>query len=139
MKNKLFKKFKLQQLQTIKQTYDYIYIFRYYDLSINEIILLKKKLKKLNYKSLILKQSLIKNYFPNIQSQNSILIIYGNNSFINLNNFLLFKKIELIYLKNKNNYYSNLKLKKILLNNNIHLNSLLVKPFLNFIYCLRKI
>ena len=45
-KIKFFKKYKLNQLQTIKQTYKYIYFFRYSDLNINEIIYLKKKNKK---------------------------------------------------------------------------------------------
>jgi len=140
MKNNLFKKYKLNQLQKIKQNYKYIYIFRYYDMNINEIILIKKKLKKLNYKSLILKQNLITKYFPNIKSQNSLLIIYGNDDNLNIiKNFLNFKKLELIYLIVDNNIYSNLKIKKILLNNNITLNSLIIKPFLNFLYYLRKI
>nr|YP_010395048.1 Ymf98 [Phytopythium vexans]DAZ89485.1 TPA_asm: Ymf98 [Phytopythium vexans] len=140
MKNKFFKKYKLNQLQKIKQNYQYIYIFRYYDLSINEIILIKKKIKNLNYKSLILKQNLITNYFPNIKSQNSILILYGNEYNLNIiKDFLTLKKIELIYLKNNNNIYSNLKIKKIISNNDIPLNSLIVKPLLNFLYYLRKI
>ena len=56
-KNK-FKKYKLNQLKKIKQTYKFIYIFRYTDLNIHEIIYLKKNLQKLNYKSLILNQNL---------------------------------------------------------------------------------
>jgi hypothetical protein len=40
MKNNLFKKYKLNQLQKIKQNYKYIYIFRYYDMN-------KKKIKKI--------------------------------------------------------------------------------------------
>ncbi len=140
MKNNLFKKYKLNQLQNIKQNYKYIYIFRYYDMNINEIILIKKKIKKLNYKSLILKQNLITKYFPNIKSQNSVLIIYGNDDYLNLiNDFLIFKKIELIYLKIENNIYSNLKIKRLISNNTIPLNSLIIKPFLNFLYYLRKI
>lgn len=140
MKNNLFKKYKINQLQKIKQNFKYIYIFRYYDMNINETILIKKKLKKLNYKSLILKQKLITKYFPNIKSQNSVLIIYGNYDNLNIiKEFLNFKKFELIYLIIENNIYSNLKIKKILLNNNIPLNSLIIKPFLNFLYYLRKI
>src|SRR5690242_676851 len=142
MKNKYFKKYKLNQLQKIKQTYKYIYIFRYNDLTINETIFIKKKLKELNYKSLILNQNLIKinNIFKlNIKGQGSILMIYGNEDLNLINNISNFKKIELIYLIIKNNIYSNLKIKQIMSANNIPLNVLLIKPFLNFLYYLRKI
>lgn len=142
MKNKYFKKYKLNQLQKIKQTYKYIYIFRYNDLTINETISIKKKLKELNYKSLILNQNLIKinNIFKlNIKGQGSILMIYGNEDLNLINNTLNFKKIELIYLIIKDNIYSNLKIKQIMFNNNIPLNVLLIKSFLNFLYYLRKI
>lgn len=142
MKNKYFKKYKLNQLQKIKQTYKYIYIFRYNDLTINETISIKKKLKELNYKSLILNQNLTKidNIFKlNIKGQGSVLIIYGNKDLNLINSILNFKKIELIYLIIKDNIYSNLKIKQIMSNNNITLNVLLIKPFLNFLYYLRKI
>ena len=142
MKNKYFKKYKLNQLQKIKQTYKYIYIFRYNDLTINETIFIKKKLKELNYKSLILNQNLTKtnNVFEmDIKGQGSILIIYGNEDLDLIKNILNFKKIELIYLVIKNNIYSNLKIKQIMSANNIPLNVLLIKPFLNFLYYLRKI
>ena len=142
MKNKYFKKYKLNQLQKIKQTYKYIYVFRYNDLTINETISIKKKLKELNYKSLILNQNLTKinNIFNlNIKGQGSVLMIYGNEDLNLINNILNFKKIELIYLIIKNNIYSNLKIKKIMSNTNIPLNVLLIKPFLNFLYYLRKI
>lgn len=142
MKNKYFKKYKLNQLQKIKQTYKYIYIFRYNDLTINETISIKKKLKELNYKSLTLNQNLTKinNIFNlNIKGQGSVLMIYGNENLNLINSILNFKKIELIYLIIKNNIYSNLKIKQIMSNNNISLNVLLIKPFLNFLYYLRKI
>lgn len=142
MKNKYFKKYKINQLQKIKQTYKYIYIFRYNDLTINETISIKKKLKELNYKSLILNQNLTKknNIFElNIKGQGSVLIIYGNDDLDLIKNNLNFKKIELIYLIIKNNIYSNLKIKKIMSNNYLPLNMLLIKPFLNFLYYLRKI
>jgi hypothetical protein len=142
MKNKYFKKYKLNQLQKIKQTYKYIYIFRYNDLTISETISIKKKLKELNYKSLILNQNLTKtnNIFEiNIKGQGSVLIIYGNKDLDLIKNILNFKKIELIYLIIKNNIYSNLKIKKIMSNASIPLNVLLIKPFLNFLYYLRKI
>ncbi len=78
MKNNLFKKYKINQLQNIKQNYKYIYVFRYNDLTINEVILIKKKLKTLNYKSLILKQNITNNFFIDLKGQGSLLIIYGN-------------------------------------------------------------
>lgn len=139
MSKKLYKKYKINQLQKIKQIYKYIYFFRYQDLNINEIILLKKKIKKLNYQSLILKQNLITHNFSHLKGQGSILIIYGNNDLNLIQNFSNFKKIELISLVIKNTIYSNLKIKQILSQNYLPLNNLIVRPFLNFIYYLRKI
>nr|YP_010117989.1 ymf98 [Phytophthora captiosa]QPN54000.1 ymf98 [Phytophthora captiosa] len=137
--NLYFKKYKIKQLQKIKQTYKYIYIFRYNDFNINEIILLKKKIKKLNYKSLILKQNIITNIFQKLKGQGSILILYGNNDLNLIKNFYNFKKIELIYLSINNNIFSNLKIKQISSQNYLPLNNLIVQSFLNFIYYLRKI
>jgi ribosomal protein L10 len=139
MKNNLFKKYKINQLQNIKQNYKYIYIFRYNDLTINEVISIKKKLKNLNYKSLILKQNITNNFFLNMKGQGSLLVIYGNefNDLIkNINNF---KKIELIFLVIDKNIYSNLKLKQIINDSNSYLNITLIRPFLNFLHYLRKI
>nr|YP_010394826.1 Ymf98 [Phytophthora megakarya]DAZ89263.1 TPA_asm: Ymf98 [Phytophthora megakarya] len=138
-KKKIFKKYKLNQLQKIKQTYKYIYIFRYNDLNINETVLLKKKIKKLDYKSLILNQNLTTRIFPNLKGQGSLLIIYGNNN-LNLIKILTnFKKLQLLYLNNQNIIYSNLKTQQIFSKNYLPLNNLIVRPFLNFIYYLRKI
>nr|YP_010394749.1 Ymf98 [Phytophthora tubulina]DAZ89186.1 TPA_asm: Ymf98 [Phytophthora tubulina] len=139
MQKKNFKKYKLNQLQKIKQTYKYIYIFRYNDLNINEIIFLKKNIKKLDYKSLILTQNLTTHIFSKLKGQGSILIIYGNNDLNLIKNLTNFKKLELIYLSVQNNIYSNLKIKQILLRDYPPLNNLIVQPFLNFIYYLRKI
>ena len=139
MVSKYFKKYKLNQLQTIKQTYKYIYIFRYNYLIINENILLKKKLKGLNFKSLILKQNLTNKIFSNIQGQGSILVIYGNRDINILENLSTLKKIELIYLIIDNQIFSNLKLKKIFSKNQLPLNVSIIKPFFNFLYYLRKI
>lgn len=139
MKNNFFKKYKINQLQNIKQNYKYIYIFRYNDLTINEMILIKKKLKDLNYKSLVLKQNITNNFFLNIKGQGSLLIIFGNEYIDLLKIIISFKKFELIFLKIKKNIYSNLKLKKILISSNTYLNITLIKPFLNFLYYLRKI
>nr|YP_010394905.1 Ymf98 [Phytophthora aleatoria]DAZ89342.1 TPA_asm: Ymf98 [Phytophthora aleatoria] len=138
-KIKFFKKYKLNQLQKIKQTYKYIYIFRYNDLNINEIISLKKNIKKLDYKSLILNQNLTTYIFSKLKGQGSILIIYGNNNLNLIKNLTNFKKLKLIYLSIQNNIYSNLKIKQIISQNNPSLNNLIVQPFLNFIYYLRKI
>nr|YP_001165353.1 orf142 [Phytophthora ramorum]ABG54104.1 orf142 [Phytophthora ramorum]ACD46621.1 Ymf98 [Phytophthora ramorum] len=139
MQKKIFKKYKLNQLQQIKQTFKYIYIFRYNDLNINEIISLKKNIKKLDYKSLILNQNLAINILTKLKGQGSILIIYGNNDLNLIEIFNNFKKLELIYLSIQNNIYSNLKIKQILAQNYSPLNNLIVQPFLNFIYYLRKI
>lgn len=139
MKNNLFKKYKINQLQNIQQNYKYIYLFRYNDLTINEVILLKKKLKNLNYKSLILKQNIINNFFLNVKGQGSLLVIYGNEYMSLTKNLNNFKKIELIFLIIKKNIYSNLKLKQILTNSNSYLNITLIRPFLNFLHYLRKI
>nr|YP_010507745.1 hypothetical protein OF213_mgp38 [Phytophthora citrophthora]UXG55874.1 hypothetical protein [Phytophthora citrophthora] len=138
-KKKIFKKFKINQLQKIKQTYKYIYIFRYNDLNINEIISLKKEIKKLDYKSLILNQNLTTHIFSQLKGQGSILIIYGNNNLNLIENLKNLKKFKLIYLNIQNNIYSNLKIKQILSKNYPPLNNLIVQPFLNFIYYLRKI
>lgn len=139
MNNKFFKKYKINQLQNIKQNYKYIYAFRYNDLIIQEIILIKKKLKNLNYKSLILKQNLTNNFFLNLKGQGPLLIIYGNEYADLIKNINNFKKIELISLKINENIYSNLKLKQILINSDSYLNITLIKPFLNFLHYLRKI
>ena len=133
------KKYKLQQLQQIKKTYNFIYFFRYNDFSINKLILLKKILKKLNYKSLIINQTLTAQIFSKLKGQGSILIIYGNNDSFSLKDLIYFKKLQLIYMHVQNNIYSYLKLKQILNQNNFSLNYLIVQPLLNFIYYLRKI
>ena len=139
MKNKIFKKYKINQLQNIKQNYKYIYIFRYNDLTINEIILIKKKIKNINYKSLILKQNITNNFFLNLKGQGSLIIIYGNNYIDIIKALSNFKKIELIFLKLEKNLYSNLKLKQIINNSNLYLNITLIRPFFNFLHYLRKI
>ena len=139
-KVKFFKKYKLNRLKNIKQNYKYIYIFRYTDLNINETILLKKNIKEFNYNSFILNQNLTSSIFNKLKGQGPILVIYGNDNFNLINKLNYFKKLNLIYLNIKNETYSNLKIKKILSNKNYPpLNNLVVQPFLNFIYYLRKI
>ena len=139
MIQKEIKQYKLNQIQKIKQTYKYIYIFRYNNLNINENLFFKKKIKNLNYKSLILKQNLIKQNFLNLEGQGSILVIYGNDNINLFENLINLKKIELIYLITDNTIYSNLKLKRFFNNKNILLNFSIIKPFFNFLYYLRKI
>jgi ribosomal protein L10 len=139
MKNKHFKKYKINQLQNIKQNYKYIYVFRYGDLTINEIILIKKKIKNINYKSLILKQNITNSFFLNFKGQGSLILIYGNNYVNLIEDLNSFKKMELIFLKLKENIYSNLKLKQIMINSNLYLNIKLIRPFLNFVHYLRRI
>lgn len=139
MVSKYFKKYKLSQLQQIQQNFKYIYIFRYKDLTINENIILKKKIKNLKFKSLVLKQNLTNKIFSNLEGQGSILIIYGNQDINILENLFNFKKIELIYLISNKIIYSNLKLKKIFSKNNIPLNISIIRPFFKFLYYLRKI
>jgi len=138
MQNKKFKKFKINQLQNIQQNYKYIYVFRYNDLKINEIITIKKKLKNLNYNIQILKQNITNKFFFEIKGQGSVLIIYGNEYTNLLNTMQAFKKTELIYLIVEKNIYSHLKLKSIINNSNNYINVTLIQPFLNFLYYLRK-
>jgi ribosomal protein L10 len=138
MHNKFFKKYKINQLQKIKQNYKYIYIFRYKDLKINEIITLKKKIKNLNYKSLILKQNITNHFFFNNKGQGSLLILYGNDYINLMKELLILKKLELILLISQSNIYSNLKLKEILSDSNLFLNKILINPFFNFLFYLKE-
>jgi ribosomal protein L10 len=139
MNNKFFKKSKINQLQQIKQNYKYIYIFRYNDLEINEIITIKKKIKNLNYKSFVLKKKIANRFFINTKGQGSVLILYGNNYINIMQELFIFKKLEFILLISHFNIYSNLKLKEILNNSNLFLNRTLINPFFNFFFHLKKI
>lgn len=134
-----FKKYKLNQLKKIQKTFKYIYFFRYNDLNIKEIIILKKLIKKLNYKSLIVTQKLTTQIFLKLKGPNSILLIYGNQDLNLINNLKIFKKLHLIYLIAHNTIFSALKIKTITNKNSFSLNNSMVYPFLNFIYYLRKI
>lgn len=138
-KTKFFKKYKLNQLQTIKQNYKYIYFFRYNDFSINKLTSLKKKIKKLNYKFLIINQKLTSLIFTKLEGQGSILIIYGNKDLFLIKNLIYYKKLKLIYLFIQNNIHSYLKIKQLINLNSSPLNNQIIQPFLNFIYYLRKI
>ena len=137
--NFFIKKYKLKKIQTIQQTVKYIYFFRYTDLNMQEFIFLKKILHKFQYKSMIVNQNLINHIFLPLKGPGSLLIIYGS---ANLNVFIVLKrikKLQLMYFRSKSSFYSDLKLKQILQNTNFSLNMLLIQPFLNFIYYLRKI
>ena len=138
-KTKFFKKYKLNQLQTIKQNYKYIYFFRYNDFSINKLTSLKKTIKKLNYKFLIINQKLTSLIFTKLEGQGSILIIYGNKDLFLIKNLIHYKKLKLIYLFIQNNIHSYLKIKQLINLNSSPLNNQIIQPFLNFIYYLRKI
>lgn len=139
MHNKYFKQYQLNKLQNIKKTYKYIYIFRYYDLKISENILIKKNLKSLNYKSFILKQNLLKNFFIKLKGQGSVLIIYSNtDEFDLLKKKKIFNKMELIYINVNNSIFSNKKVQSYV-QNRIPLNISLINSFLFFLYYLRKI
>lgn len=141
MINKYINKFKLEQIKQIEKNYNYIYFFRYNDMNYNEKINLKKEIKKLNFNFFILKQNLLKYFFVNLKGQGSIIIIYGND-ILNLNTILQKnKKIEFIYLYNKNLIFSNTKIKNSLINktNNLPLNYQLKKPIFYFYNILKNI
>lgn len=141
MINKYINKFKLEQIKQIEKNYNYIYFFRYNDMNYNEKINLKKEIKKLNFNFFILKQNLLKYFFVNLKGQGSIIIIYGND-ILNLNTILQKnKKIEFIYLYNKNLIFSNTKIKNSSINktNNLPLNYQLKKPIFYFYNILKNI
>lgn len=143
MINKYINKFKLEKIQQIEKNNNFIYFFRYNDLNYNEKINLTKKIKKLNFNYLILKQNLIKNIFPNLKGQGALIIIYGNQ-FLETNSIIQqFKKLEFIYLFQQNLIFSNQKMKKIFSNKNFEqilpLNYQIKKPLFYFYNLLKKI
>ena len=87
----------------------------------------------------LLNQNLNTQIFFKLKGHGSILIIYGNNDLNLINSLINFKKLTFIYLKIENNIFSYLKIKKMLNSNSFPLNNLIIQPFLNFIYYLRKI
>jgi ribosomal protein L10 len=111
--NLFLKKYKKKKIQTIQKNYNYLYFFRYHNLTVNENILLKKKIKKNQSFFLILKQNLIKKNFKFIKGQGPILLIYSNQNLFNLFFLKDFQKIKLIFLLFKNQIFSELKLNKI--------------------------
>nr|YP_009327231.1 hypothetical protein [Aphanomyces astaci]AOQ30624.1 hypothetical protein [Aphanomyces astaci] len=138
MINKYINKFKLEQIKQIEKNYNYIYFFRYNDIDYNEKNNLKKEIKKLDYNFFILKQSLIKYFFTHLKGQGSLIIIYGNKP-LNINLIIQkIKKIEFIYLFNKNLIFSSIKIKNMI-NKNIILNYQIKKPLFYFYNILNKI
>lgn len=143
MINKYINKFKLEKIQQIEKNNNFIYFFRYNDLNYNEKINLTKKIKKLNFNYLILKQNLIKNTFPNLKGQGALIIIYGNQ-FLETNSIIQqFKKLEFIYLFQQDLIFSNQKIKKIFSNKSFEqilpLNYQIKKPLFYFYNLLKKI
>lgn len=142
MINKYINKFKLEKIKQIEKNYNFIYFFRYNDLNYNEKINFKKEIKKLNFNFFILKQNLIKNIFPNLKGQGSLIIIYSN-SFLNINNIILkFKKLEFIFLFHQKLMYSNQKINFFFnknLEQNLPLNYQIKKPLFHFYNLLKKI
>jgi hypothetical protein len=138
MINKYINKFKLEQIKQIEKNYNYLYFFRYNDINYNEKNNLKKELKKLNFNFFILKQSLIKYFFTHLKGQGSLIIIYGQKP-LNIDLIIQkIKKIEFIYLFDKNFIFSNIKLKKTI-NKEINLNYQIKKPLYFFYNILKKI
>jgi hypothetical protein len=140
MIKKYINKFKLEKIKQIEKNYNYIYFFRYNDLNYNEKMNLKKEIKKINFNFFILKQNLIKNIFLNLKGQGSLIIIYGDG-LINNQTIQKFQKLELVYLLNKKQIFSNLKIKQIF-SNQIYtqpLNYQLLKPLFYFTNILKKI
>lgn len=143
MINKYINQFKLEKTKQIEKNNNFIYFFRYSDLNYNEKIKLKKEIKKLNFDFFIIKQNLIKNIFPNLKGQGSLILIYGNNFLeINIIN-QKFKKLEFIYLIYKNLIFSTNKIQYIFSNKNINqvlpINYQIKKPLFYFYNLLKKI
>ncbi len=142
MINKYVNKFKLEKIKQIEKDNTFIYFFRYNDLNYNEKINLKKEIKKLNFNFFILKQNLIKNIFPNLKGQGSLIILYSNN-FLEINNIISkFKKLEFIYLFHNKSIYSNQKMFFFFnkgLQQILPLNYQIKKPIFYFYNLLKKI
>ena len=143
MINKYLNKFKLEKIKQIEKNNNFIYFFRYNDFNYNEKINLTKEIKELNFNFFILKQNLIKQVFPNLKGQGSLIVIFGNN-FLEINDLLSkFKKLEFIYLFHQKLIFSNQKIKKIFINKNVNefsfLNYQIKKPIFYFYNLLKKI
>ena len=73
---KKLKKYKLISLIKIIKDYNQIYLVRYTNLNINDILLLKKNIKKVNFNFIFLKKQL---FLPFQKQKGSLLLIFGNN------------------------------------------------------------
>lgn len=135
---KLLKQHKVKQFTTINQNYKYIYIFRYYDFKISELIQIKKQLQKLNYNFSFLKKKTITKNISNLKGQGSILILYSNkDEFDDFEKLKAISKIEFLFLKHQNYLYSKFKLIAIL-NKKKFLNQSLLNYLNYFIVFLKK-
>ena len=93
---KYLKKYKLNLLENVKKNSNQFYLFRYNNLNGKEILLLKQKLKKLNFNFFIIKKKL---FLPFKTKKGAILLIFSNNT-ENLLPFNIFsKKLNLISSK----------------------------------------
>lgn len=112
---KQLKNQKQKTFQQIKETYNYLFFCKYYDLKSHEIIKLKFFLKKNQIQFKIIKHKLLnKNY--KLNGQGSVLIIFFND-YDNLKILTSFfennLKIEPLFLTYNKTKISILKLKKI--------------------------
>ena len=136
---KYLKKYKLNLLENVKKNSNQFYLFRYNNLNGKEILLLKQKLKKLNFNFFIIKKKL---FLPFKTKKGAILLIFSNNT-ENLLPFNIFsKKLNLISSKylNSSIIYNKkyfLILKKLQQQN--FLNNILINKFLVFLYYLSRI
>lgn len=137
---KNIKKYKLISFQKIINDYNQIYLFRYTNLNINDILLLKKNIKNVNFNLLFLKKKL---FFPFHKQKGSLLLIFGNNLNFILDKKLITKKLHLISINYLDSFYlfnkkvSNIS--NIFSNKPYLLNKILMNNFLLLMYCLRQI
>ncbi len=136
--NHFLKKYKFNQIQSIKKNYNSIYLFRYHNLTVNENILLKKKLKKTQLSFLVLKQTLIKKELKNIKGQGSLLLIYGNQDQLDISFLNDFLNMKLVYFIYKNQLFSEIKSKKIFPHSKASFVFNLQSPFLMLTFLLKK-
>lgn len=128
------KQLKINKINTILSTNNYIFIFRYNDLKLSEMIILNHYLKKNNLKLLNIKHNLFQKFFNFKINSGPILILYSNE--LNNLSYLIpkFNEIQLqllfLFMTNKNIKYSFFKFKRLL--------GFLNSPFFNCILQLQK-
>lgn len=133
------KNFKIKQIKKIKQSYKYFYFFRYNNITTNEIILIKKKLKKINIKTIIIKKKFLTKDLIPLQTEGCILLLYTNNYIKVIKNIFLIKKINFLFFLHDENLYSKHKYINFLFNSNKKLNSVLLNPIYFFASLIKKI